>query len=103
MQVAVVYDGPIPAPIAAGQEIAKLRVTWPDGMPVEVPLTAGTDVEQLGAFGRILASIKFLLLGSPWSGEHGLHVTWARPLHHLALAQRPRPQGFRVQTRKAQG
>src|SRR3546814_9588954 len=65
MQVAVVYDGPIPAPIAAGQEIAKLRVTWPDGMPVEVPLTAGTEVEQLGAFGRIFASIKFLLLGSP--------------------------------------
>src|SRR3546814_10267726 len=30
MQVAVVYDGPIPAPIAAGQEIAKLRVPRPD-------------------------------------------------------------------------
>ena len=65
MQVAVVYDGPIPAPIPAGQEIARLRVTWPDGVPVEVPLQAGADVEQLGAFGRIAASIKFLLLGAP--------------------------------------
>jgi len=65
MQVAVVYDSPIPAPVPAGQEIAKLRVTWPGGVPVEVPLQAGRDVEQLGAFGRIAASVKFLLLGAP--------------------------------------
>ena len=65
MQVSVVYDSPIPAPIPAGQEIAKLRVSWPGGVPVEVPLQAGKDVEQLGPFGRIAASIKFLLLGSP--------------------------------------
>jgi len=65
MQVSVVYDAPIPAPIPAGQEIAKLRVTWPGGVPVEVPLQAGQDVEQLGPFGRIAASVKFLLLGAP--------------------------------------
>lgn len=65
MQVAVVYDSPIPAPVPAGQEIAKLRVTWPGGVPVEVPLQAGKEVEQLGAFGRIAASIKFLVLGAP--------------------------------------
>lgn len=65
MQVAVVYDAPIPAPIQVGQEIATLRVTWPDGVPVEVPLRAGEAVEQLGPFGRIAASVKFLLLGSP--------------------------------------
>ncbi|WP_193370668.1 D-alanyl-D-alanine carboxypeptidase family protein [Pelagibius marinus] len=65
MQVSVVYDSPIPAPIPAGQEIAKLRVSWPGGVPVEVPLQAGEDVEQLGPLGRIAASIKFLLLGSP--------------------------------------
>ncbi len=65
MQVAVVYDSPIPAPIPAGQEIAKLRVSWPGGVPVEVPLQAGAEVEQLGPFGRIFASIKFLVLGAP--------------------------------------
>ena len=65
MQVSVVYDSPVPAPIPAGQEIAKLRISWPGGVPVEVPLQAGQDVEQLGPFGRIAASIKFLLLGSP--------------------------------------
>jgi D-alanyl-D-alanine carboxypeptidase (penicillin-binding protein 5/6) len=65
MQVAVVYDSPVPAPVPAGQEIATLRVSWPGGVPVEVPLQAGEDVEQLGPFGRIAASIKFLLLGAP--------------------------------------
>ena len=65
MQVSVVYDSPIPAPVPAGTEIAKLRVTWPGGVPVEVPLQAGAEVEQLGPFGRIAASVKFLLLGSP--------------------------------------
>ncbi|MGD1880042.1 MAG: D-alanyl-D-alanine carboxypeptidase family protein [Kiloniellaceae bacterium] len=65
MQVAVVYDSPVPAPISAGQEIAMLRVTWPGGVPIEVPLQAGADVEQLGSFGRIAASVKFLLLGAP--------------------------------------
>jgi len=65
MQVAVVYDSPIPAPVPAGQEIAKLRVTWPGGVPVEVPLQAGKEIEQLGPFGRIAASVKFLLLGAP--------------------------------------
>ena len=65
MQVSVVYDGPIPAPVAEGTEIARLRVTWPEGVPVEVPLLAGKEVEQLGPFGRIAASIKFLVLGNP--------------------------------------
>ena len=65
MKVSVVYESPIPAPVPAGEEVARLRVSWPDGVPVEVPLTAGQDVEQLGPFGRIAASIKFLLLGTP--------------------------------------
>jgi serine-type D-Ala-D-Ala carboxypeptidase (penicillin-binding protein 5/6) len=65
MQVAVIYDGPIPAPVPAGEPIATLRVTWPEGVPVEVPLEAGEAVEQRGPFGRIAASIKFLLLGTP--------------------------------------
>ncbi|NIA67748.1 D-alanyl-D-alanine carboxypeptidase [Pelagibius litoralis] len=65
MKVSVVYDSPIPAPVPSGLEIARLRVSWPEGVPIEVPLMAGQDVEQLGPFGRIGASIKFLLLGTP--------------------------------------
>ena len=65
MKVSVVYESPIPAPVPAGSEVARLRISWPDGAPVDVPLMAGKDVEQLGPFGRIAASIKFLLLGTP--------------------------------------
>ncbi len=65
MEVAVVFDSPIPAPITAGQEVAQLRVTYEDGTPIEVPLLAGTDIGLLGPFGRIFASLKFMVLGSP--------------------------------------
>src|SRR3546814_11759795 len=64
MQVAVAYDGPIAAPIAAGQEIPKLRVTSPDGMPVATPLTACPEVRPPGALRRTCASTQFLRLAT---------------------------------------
>ena len=46
LQVKVVYDGPIPAPITKGDRIATLQVTAP-GMPAEeAPLVAGADVPE---------------------------------------------------------
>jgi D-alanyl-D-alanine carboxypeptidase (penicillin-binding protein 5/6) len=56
----VVYDGPIKAPIAAGQHIADLVVS-PPGQDVQtLPLVAETEVKEAGFFGRIWASIKAL-------------------------------------------
>ena len=46
MQVKVVYQSPIPAPIAEGQEVARLVVSAPDTESVEVPLVAGATVER---------------------------------------------------------
>ena len=65
MQVTVVYDGPIPAPLEVGQEIAKLVITAPGEETVEVPLAAGAAVERLGFLGRITASVKHLIFGGP--------------------------------------
>jgi D-alanyl-D-alanine carboxypeptidase (penicillin-binding protein 5/6) len=65
MQVTVVYDGPIPAPLEAGQAIAKLVITAPGEETIEVPLTAGAAVERLGFLGRITASVKHLIFGAP--------------------------------------
>jgi D-alanyl-D-alanine carboxypeptidase (penicillin-binding protein 5/6) len=65
MKVSVVYDGPIPAPLTAGQEIAKLVVTAPGEETVVVPLAAGAAVDQLGFMGRITAAIKHLIFGGP--------------------------------------
>jgi serine-type D-Ala-D-Ala carboxypeptidase (penicillin-binding protein 5/6) len=47
----VVYDGPLKAPIKAGQHIADLVVATPDGNQT-LPLVAESDVGEAGFFGR---------------------------------------------------
>jgi serine-type D-Ala-D-Ala carboxypeptidase (penicillin-binding protein 5/6) len=61
MQAKVVYDGPIKAPIAAGQHIADLVITTPDAGEQHLPLVAATDVPAAGFFGRAWAGLKSLL------------------------------------------
>ena len=65
MTVAVVYDGPVPAPIAAGQPIARLVVSAPDMTTVELPLLAGQAVPELSMFSRLGAAIGYLVFGPP--------------------------------------
>jgi serine-type D-Ala-D-Ala carboxypeptidase (penicillin-binding protein 5/6) len=64
MKVTVVFDGPIAAPIAEGQRLAKLLVMAPGVETIEVPLVAGADVERLGLIGRLVTALKYLLLGN---------------------------------------
>lgn len=54
----VVYDGPIKAPIAKGQEIAHLIVSTPDTEPQVMPLVAGEAVNEAGFFGRLWNGLK---------------------------------------------
>ena len=63
MKVIVTYEGPVPAPIRSGDDVAKLVVTAPDVEPVTVPLVAARDVPQLGLFGRLGAALKSILWG----------------------------------------
>jgi len=56
----VVYEGPLKAPIKAGQHVADLVVTSP-GLPEQrMPLVAANDVETAGFFGRAWAGLKSL-------------------------------------------
>ncbi|MGB8274564.1 MAG: D-alanyl-D-alanine carboxypeptidase family protein [Alphaproteobacteria bacterium] len=64
MKVKAVFDGPIPAPIKKGDQIAKLVIAAPDMAPMEVPLVAGADIGRLGFVGRIGAAIKHIVWGS---------------------------------------
>jgi D-alanyl-D-alanine carboxypeptidase (penicillin-binding protein 5/6) len=64
MQVKVVYDGPLPAPLQAGQEVAKLVLAAPGETPLEFPLMAGVAVDRLGFFGRIVAALEHLVFGA---------------------------------------
>lgn len=63
LQLRVVYDGPIKAPIKAGQHIADLIVTTPDMQPQKLPLVAENDVAEAGFFGRAWAGLKGLFGG----------------------------------------
>lgn len=64
MTVTVEYAGPIPAPIAAGQPIATLRVAMPGADDLTYPLYAAADVGQLGPMGRITSAIGHLIWGA---------------------------------------
>jgi D-alanyl-D-alanine carboxypeptidase (penicillin-binding protein 5/6) len=56
-----VYDGPIAAPIAAGQPVGELVMTIP-GMPdYHTPLVAAADVPKLGFGGRVVAMLQHLI------------------------------------------
>jgi D-alanyl-D-alanine carboxypeptidase (penicillin-binding protein 5/6) len=57
MRVKIVYNGPIKAPIAAGQHIADLVVTTGDGGPQVMPLVAQNAVGEAGFFGRVWAGL----------------------------------------------
>jgi D-alanyl-D-alanine carboxypeptidase (penicillin-binding protein 5/6) len=51
------YDGPVPAPIAKGQEIGQLDISGQGVPPMVLPLYAGVDVAKLGVLSRIPAVI----------------------------------------------
>jgi D-alanyl-D-alanine carboxypeptidase (penicillin-binding protein 5/6) len=64
VQVKAIYDGPIAAPIAAGQPIGELVMTIP-GMPdFHSPLVAASDVPQLGFGGRVVAMLQQMIFGA---------------------------------------
>lgn len=61
VRVVARFDGPVPAPIEAGQVIGELEISAPGIEPRVVPLLAGAPVERLGPGGRIIASFRHLI------------------------------------------
>ncbi len=59
--LSIQYRGPIPAPIAAGQEIAALEIRAPGLAPVSVPLLAGEAVPEAGYLGRVSTALGALM------------------------------------------
>ena len=68
MRVKVMYESPLPAPISAGVEVARIEVTAPDMEPISRPLKTASDVGQLDFFGRITSAINFIIFGSSSGG-----------------------------------
>ena len=63
LRVKVVYDGPIPAPIADGSQVAELEITAPGLEPRRVPLLAGETVQAASMFGRMSSALGYLIWG----------------------------------------
>ncbi|SNR44047.1 D-alanyl-D-alanine carboxypeptidase [Paracoccus sediminis] len=62
VRVEAVYDAPIPAPIARGDQIGRLVVTVPGAQEAVIPLLAAEDVPETGFAGRMKGAV--LRLGS---------------------------------------
>jgi len=63
MKVTLVYDGPVPAPVAKGQKIGVLKITAPDYPGAEIPVYAAEPVSRTGILGRIYLGIRTLIFG----------------------------------------
>ncbi len=63
MQVKLLYQSPIPAPIQAGQEVAVLSVEAPGTPPIDFPIIAGHSVPEAGVIGRMIQGVSELLSG----------------------------------------
>lgn len=59
----IVYDGPLEAPIARGDEIARLVITLEGKDPVEVPLVATESVARLDFLGRAIEGLSRMIEG----------------------------------------
>jgi len=65
MKVSIELIEPVPAPITKGQEVGQIVIRAPETEEIRVPLLAGSDVAQLGLFGRLGAAFGYLAWGAP--------------------------------------
>lgn len=63
MKAYITYDGAIRAPVAEGDEVARLVIEAPDAAPRSYPLVAVHAVEQKGLFGRAMTGLVSLIRG----------------------------------------
>jgi D-alanyl-D-alanine carboxypeptidase (penicillin-binding protein 5/6) len=64
LEVKVVYDGPIPAPVAGGSQVAELAITAPGLEPLRFPLVAGATVPAASVLHRMTNALGYLIWGS---------------------------------------
>ncbi|MDV7338586.1 D-alanyl-D-alanine carboxypeptidase family protein [Terasakiella sp. A23] len=63
MKVQVKYDGPIPAPVQKGQQLATVVISAPETKDIVIPLYAAEDADRLGFVGRLGAAVKSIIWG----------------------------------------
>ena len=63
-RVAVEYEEPLEAPVAAGSQVATLVVEIEDKERLEIPLIAETDVARTGFVGQALEGLRLMIEGA---------------------------------------
>ena len=63
MTMSLQWSDPVPAPIAAGQKVGTLVLELPDET-IEFPLTAASNIAELGMFDRVGEALKYLIFGA---------------------------------------
>ena len=63
INVKINYEGPLVAPVKAGQEIGTLELTAPDMEPITRIVYAANDVASLGLISKTMAKAKLFLAG----------------------------------------
>ncbi len=63
LEVKVMYDGPLPAPVADGSQVAELAISAPGLEPRRVPLIAGATVQAAGMLDRVTSALGYLIWG----------------------------------------
>ncbi|WP_209009500.1 D-alanyl-D-alanine carboxypeptidase family protein [Labrenzia sp. PO1] len=65
-RIRVIYNGPLPAPVNAGEQVGEIRVIGKDGVVYRSPLVTGGAVAEGTMIGRALDGLQELLFG--WIG-----------------------------------
>ena len=63
LNISVVYQGPVQAPIKKDDILGKLKIKYKDELLDEYDLFAFEDVKKLNVFSRLMKSINFLIWG----------------------------------------
>jgi len=63
LNISVVYQGPVQAPIKKDDILGKLKIKYKDEIIEEYDLFAFEDVKKLNVFSRLMKSINFLIWG----------------------------------------
>ena len=64
MNISVVYQGPVQAPIKKDDILGKLKVKYKGDLIEEYDVFAFEDVKKLNVFSRLIKSINFLIWGN---------------------------------------
>ena len=63
LEVRVIYDGPVPAPVAKGARIAELEIVAPGIEPRRLPLIASEEVRAANLLNRVTSALGYLIWG----------------------------------------